>query len=176
MEKQRRIILFLIKFFATYFMLFALYSTYLRYSQKKDMVFVCSPATTLVAKHTVGVLNVLGYNATHQQNDSEMSVKLILNGRYTAKIIEGCNSISVIILFLSFILAFSGSLKITLIYSILGSALIYCVNLIRIAFLSMMLYKFPDLQELLHGLVFPAMIYGVTFLLWVLWVQKFSKY
>ena len=117
-----------------------------------------------------------GFNVIHQQNTNELSVKLILNGQYIAKIIEGCNSVSVIILFLSFIFAFSGSFRITFIYSFQGSTLIYGVNIIRIAFLSVMLYKFPSQQEFLHDIIFPTIIYGLVFLLWVLWVQKFSKY
>ena len=70
----------------------------------------------------------------------------------------------------------SGSFRITFIYSFLGSTLIYGVNIIRIAFLSVMLYKFPSQQEFLHDIIFTTIIYGLVFLLWVLWVQKFSKY
>ena len=176
MRKQRSIVLFLVKFFAAYFILFTVYSLYLHQTQKKDELYSCSPITTLVAKQTADVLNMTGFNVIHQQNTNELSVKLILNGQYIAKIIEGCNSVSVIILFLSFIFAFSGSFRITFIYSVLGSTLIYGVNIIRIAFLSVMLYKFPSQQEFLHDIIFPAIIYGLVFLLWVLWVQKFSKY
>jgi len=37
------------------------------------------------------------------------------------------------------------------------------------------LYEFPDHQRFLHQLLFPAIIYGLVLVLWVLWVQKFSK-
>jgi exosortase family protein XrtF len=156
--------------------LFVIYSFYLQNTQQKDDVFVCSPITTVVAEQTEEVLTLFGFNAAHIQHDEEMSVKLILNGQYTARVIEGCNSISIIILFLSFIVAFAGSYKATIIFGILGSALIYGINILRIAFLTIMLNKYPNQQELLHNLVFPAIIYGATFFLWVIWVQKFSKY
>ena len=175
MKRQRSIVLFLVKFFATYFLLFVFYSFYLQNTQKKGDVFACSPITTVVAEQTEEVLTFFGYNAAHIQHEDEMSVKLILNGQYTARVIEGCNSLSIIILFLSFIIAFAGPLKATVIYGILGSAFIYGVNILRIAFLTVMLRKYPQEQELLHNLVFPAIIYGTTFLLWVIWVQKFSK-
>ena len=176
MKRQRNIVLFLVKFFATYFILFVLYSFYLQNTQKKGEVFVCSPLTTVVAEQTEGVLTFFGFDAAHMQHDSEMSVKLILNGQYTARVIEGCNSFSIIILFLSFIVAFSGSFKATVLFGVFGSLVIYGINLFRIAFLTIMLYKYPNQQELLHNLVFPAIIYGSTFLLWVIWVRKFSKY
>ena len=176
MKKQRKIVLFLVKFFATYFMLFVFYSFYLQKTQQKNTIFVCSPITATVAKQTETVLNWLGYKANHVQHDKEMSVKLLVNGNYTARVIEGCNSISIIILFLAFIIAFPGSFKATILFGFIGSALIYGINILRIAFLTLMLYKYPDEKVLLHNIVFPAIIYGFTFLLWVLWVHKFSNY
>ncbi len=176
MKKQRNIVLFIVKFFATYFILFAIYSLYLQRTQSKEVLFSCSPITTLVAEQTEAVLTVFGYDAVHMQHEEEMSVKLLLNGNYTARVIEGCNSISVIILFLSFIVAFSGSLKATILFGIFGGVFIYIINVLRIAFLAVMLYQYPAEQELLHNIIFPAIIYGTIFLLWVLWVHKFSNY
>lgn len=175
MKIQRNIVLFLAKFFATYILLFVLYSVYLQNTQEKGDVFSCSPITTTVAKQTSSVLNFVGYDTQFEQHDREMSVKLMLNGYYTSRVIEGCNSISIIILFLSFIIAFPGTIKATIWYSIFGIVVIYAINVLRIAFLTVMLYKYPKEQVLLHNIVFPAIIYGTTFLLWVLWVQKFSK-
>ena len=176
MKRQRNIVLFLVKFFATYFILFVIYSLYLQNTQERGDVFSCSPITTVVAEQTESVLTFLGYDAAHMQHEEEMSVKLLLNGHYTARVIEGCNSFSIIILFLSFIIAFPGRIKATIIYGLLGSLFIYGINILRIAFLTLMLYKYPDQQEFLHNLLFPAIIYGATFLLWVIWVQKFSNY
>lgn len=174
--KQRKVILFLIKFFASYFILFVFYSIYLQKTQKKGDVFVCSPVTTKVAEQTEDVLSFLGYNVANMQHEEEMSVKLIVDGQYTARVIEGCNSISIIILFIAFIVAFPGTLKATILYALAGSILIYIINILRIAFLTIMLHKYPDNQILLHNVIFPLIIYGFTFFLWVLWVHKFSNY
>ena len=43
MKKQRSIVLFLVKFFAAYFILFTVYSLYLHHTQKKDELYSCSP-------------------------------------------------------------------------------------------------------------------------------------
>ncbi len=176
MKKQRSIVLFLVKFFATYFVLFVVYSYYLQKNQQKEDAFSCDPITTKVAEQTESVLSFFGYNVAHVQHEDEMSVKILVNGHYTARVIEGCNAISIIILFLSFVIAFPGSIRATILFGIAGSIVIYGVNILRIAFLTIMLYKYPDQQEFLHNLVFPAIIYGMTFLLWVLWVHKFSNY
>ncbi len=96
--------------------------------------------------------------------------------KIVARIIEGCNAISVIILFIAFVIAFSGKLKTTLLFILSGSLLIYILNVIRIVILSVLMYHFPEQEHILHGVVFPLIIYGAVFILWVIWVNKFSKY
>lgn len=176
MNKYKSSTLFLVKFFITYFLLFAIYATYLNKYQVKDSGFQCAPITTIVADQTVSILNFFGYNVVSMQHNKEMSVKLLVNNHYIARVIEGCNSISIIILFVAFIVAFSGPIKSTIIYAFAGSLIIYLINILRIAFLTIMLYKYPNQQMVLHNLLFPAIIYGTTFLLWVIWVQKFSHH
>lgn len=175
LKKNKTIIIFLAKFFATYFIFFGIYSFYLNKTQQKLDIFSCSPVTTIVASHVQNMAYVIGYDAQIEQNENELSMKFILNGKYVSRIIEGCNSISIIILFLSFIIAFSGSIKATFLFGLFGSFAIYLVNLFRIIALSVLYYKFPEYQEILHSLVFPAIIYGLTFILWVTWVKYFSN-
>lgn len=175
MKKNRLIIIFLIKFFTTYFLLFGLYSFYLKKSQNKD-TFKTASITTLVADQSVAILRFFNFDVHKKQHEEELSIKLIIEGNYTARVIEGCNSVSIIILFVAFVIAFSATFKATALYILLGSFLIYTINLLRIAFLTVMIHKYPAYQEFLHGIVFPAIIYGITFLLWVIWVNKFSKF
>lgn len=118
---------------------------------------------------------MLGYDAEIEQHTKELSIKFILNGVYVSRIVEGCTSVSVIILFLSFIIAFSGSLKNTLLFGLFGSILIYIVNILRIIALSVLYHKFPEYQRILHDLLFPAIIYGLTFILWITWVKFYSN-
>ena len=156
-------------------MLVTLYDAYLKNSQQKINGFKTASITTKVAEHTVGFLEFLGYHADYLQHEKELSVKLLIENQYTARVIEGCNSVSLIILFFSFIVAFSGTLKVTVLFAFLGSLIIYIVNILRIAFLTIMIYKYPKYQEFLHNIIFPIIIYGTIFLLWVFWVNRFSK-
>lgn len=174
MKKQSKVVLFLIKFFAGYFLLFVIYSFYLQQSQVKNESFQCDGLTVKVAHQTKAIISTLGYDIETAQHPSELSMKLILNKVYVARVIEGCNSFSVIALFLAFIVAFQGSLKNTILFGVLGSLIIYFTNIARIAVLTILLYEFPKAQTFLHNLVFPAIIYGMTFLLWLIWVQKLS--
>ena len=175
LQKNRTIIIFLVKFFAAYFILSGVYSIYLKQTQEKVNFFSCSPITKTVANHVQQTANILGYDAYVEQNSNELSMKLILNDKYVSRIIEGCSSISIIILFLSFIIAFSGGLKATILFGLFGSVLIYIVNVLRIIALGVLYYKFPKYQDILHDLLFPAVIYGLTFVLWITWVKFYSN-
>ncbi len=174
MKKKKTIIKFLVKFFVAYFVLLGIYSIYLKQTQQKSPVFSCSPITQTVAKHTEKVANFLGYPTVVQQSPDELSMLFFVGDIYAIPIVEGCNSVSIIILFLSFIIAFSGSLKATIIFGLVGTFIIYVINILRILALSKLLYMYPEYQGVLHDLFFPAIIYGTVFILWVIWVNKFS--
>ena len=174
MKNRKIIINFLIRFFVTYFLLLGAYSIYLKSTQQKGDVFSCDPLTKEVAYQTKKLGDVLGYNTYTGQHESELRMKFFVGDVYASNIVEGCNSVSIIILFLTFIIAFTGSLKATIIFGIVGSIIIYVVNLFRILILSLLMYKYPEYQYLLHSLLFPGIIYGTTFILWIIWVNKFS--
>ena len=131
--------------------------------------------THLVSIQSEVLLNSFGYNVQVLPHPNEPSMKVILNGKFLARIIEGCNGVSVIILFLSFIVAFSGKFKTTFFYIFSGSVLIYAVNLIRIVLLTIGMYHYPEYEYVLHTVIFPGIIYGLIFLLWIFWVNRFSK-
>ena len=131
--------------------------------------------TNSVAKQTEIILNSIGYTSEIVPHPDEPSMKLIVRDKYLARVIEGCNSVSIIILFISFVIAFSGKRKTTLLFLLAGAIAIYLANLFRIVILSIGLYHYPWRSEILHSVVFPAIIYGMVFLLWMLWVNKFSN-
>ncbi len=130
--------------------------------------------STNVANLTNNLLHFFKQDSYLVQHEFEPSIKIIYNNKYVSRVIEGCNAISVIILFAAFIFAFSIKLKRTIIYILLGSILIYLLNIIRIALLTYSLYYYPQYQEILHGTIFPLFIYGVVFVLWIAWVTTFS--
>lgn len=170
----KRFLLFLGKFFLTYLLLTYLYESYL--GQFNSEKFEIDSFTQVVAKQAKDVLLVFGQHVSIVLNPNESAINFVFNKKYIVRIIEGCNGLSVIILFISFIIAFSGNLKTTFLYIIGGSILIHVFNVLRISLLCFLIYNFPECQTLLHSVVFPLFIYGVVFLLWIIWVNKFSLY
>ncbi|NLP57332.1 exosortase family protein XrtF [Lutibacter sp. B1] len=175
MRNNKTVVIFLIKFFGTYALLFLLYSFYLNKTQRTTGMFECAPITTTVAEQSNYLLNLLGYDSEIEQHEEELSVKLILNSYFIARVVEGCNSISIIILFIAFIIAFASSFKTTFLYILFGSLIIYFFNILRIAVIAIALYEYPQYQNVLHEIVFPVLIYGITFLLWFIWIKRFAK-
>lgn len=165
-------LLFLASFFLSYVVLTFLYQQYLNSFEENNVDGV----TRLVSENTEQLLRLFDGGSSIIESDSRPYVKLFFNQKYVARIVEGCNAISVIILFISFVIAFSGKLKTTLFFIFGGSLLIYVLNVMRIAALSALIFYFPKQEPFLHGVLFPLYIYGVVFMLWIIWVRKFSRY
>lgn len=168
--KYKGVVRFVLLFLGTYLLLSFGYSIYLKASEggfyHPDFV------THLVAKQSTSILLGFGIDAEIVAHKTKPQMVLKINKKYLASIIEGCNSISVIILFVAFIVAFAEKIKKTLLFILAGAVLIYGVNIIRIVILSIALSKYPEHEKILHGVVFPAIIYGMVFLLWMIWVRN----
>jgi len=171
-QKYRSVLKFILVFLLVYGILTIAYKFYLDFS--KGGAYYPDYLTLTVAQQSKALLDAVGYDTVVEPHPNEASLKLIVRGKFVARVVEGCNAISVIILFVSFIVAFSGRPKTTFFYSLAGSVLLYSVNLVRIAILSIGLFHYPWRKETLHKVIFPLLIYGMVFLLWMVWVKRFS--
>jgi exosortase family protein XrtF len=162
------------KFFLSYLLLTVVYQSYLdQFDTQKAEV---DGLTEIVANQTEVILSLIDDQSYTMPHLKEPSVKLFYKNKYISRIIEGCNGISVIILFIAFVIAFSGKFKNTLLFIVIGSVIIHILNVLRIALLSIALYSYPEYEHFLHGVLFPLVIYSVVFILWVIWVNNYSSY
>ena len=167
-------LLFLVKFIFSYLVLTFSYQYYLnQFDIKNNEV---DGFTKLVTTQVEQVLLFFNCDAHIELHHAEPSYKFFYNGKFVSRIIEGCNALSVIILFISFIIAFSGKLKNTIYFIISGSIIIHILNISRIALLMVAFYNFPEANFILHDILFPLVIYGAVFILWIIWVNKYSFY
>lgn len=173
--KYKKVWLFLAKFFGTYLLLTLIYQAYLASFNNREFPHHIDTITVKVAQQAVQLGNILHLPTQTFANKREASMAFYYQDQYVSRIVEGCNAVSVMILFLSFIIAFSGTLLDTLSFGGLGIILIYSTNLVRILVINWAIYQFPNAAELLHQMVFPLIIYGFTFLLWVVWVKRIEN-
>jgi len=165
-------LIFIGTFFSVYIILTLIYKVYLNSYSLNDVDGI----TAFVAGNVQQLM--LSFNADIDiiKSFSSSCFEVWYNNKYTIRIIEGCNAVSIFILFTSFVIAFSGKLKTTLLFIFFGILFIYVLNIIRIALLTVLLFNYPEKEHFLHGVLFPLVIYGLVFVLWIIWVNKFSKY
>lgn len=172
LKTNRPFFLFLLKFTVSYLLLSGIYWLYLEQfdtaNNEPDSM------THLVAQQARDLILVSGGDSAITLHPNDPSYRFFINGKSVARIIEGCNAISVMILFVSFIVAFSGTLKRTLLFITAGMIIIHILNVTRISLLCLGFYHYPNYKDITHDIIFPLFIYGVVFLLWVIWVTKLS--
>jgi exosortase family protein XrtF len=169
-HQYKTVIHFLLRFFGIYGGLSILYFYYLKTFESR-----IDPVTVWVGKLSKQTIELFGYESRVLSEPGIPNLQLYINESYVARIIEGCNAASILILFAAFIVAFSGKITSLIWFLVIGILSISVINILRIAILAIALYKFPQHGEWLHQLVFPAIIYGFTIVLWLIWVIKFSK-
>lgn len=164
---------FILTFLGSYFLFSLVYNFYLELSQTSQ--YYPDFFTHLVAAQSETLIEAFGYSSKILPHQNEPSMKLYIDNNLLARVVEGCNSLSIIILFISFILSFFARIKTTLLFILAGAAIIYAMNIIRIAILTIGIYEYPKYAEFLHSIIFPLIIYGTVFLLWIVWVRLYSN-
>ncbi len=161
--------LFLGKFLAIYFVCSIIYGIYVEsFGNQADAI------TWWVSDQTVSILYSLGYDAGTRPVESYPKVALLNGSNTVVNLFEGCNGINIMILFMAFVVAFSGKFKDMLWFIPAGFLFIHLANLGRIVLLYWVAETKPDYMYFTHKYLFTASIYGAIFFLWVVWVAKFS--
>jgi len=99
----------------------------------------------------------------------------IINYNKTKKILgiyQACDGLELIILYCGFIFCFSGNWKRKIVFIILGSLGLFCINIIRSGILGVISLEYPIHFEFAHKYFFNLVVYGFTFLLWMLYITK----
>lgn len=173
-QTNKAVIKFLVVFFGSYLVLALLYQGFLKYNPFEN--YYPDIITEAVAYQSYYFIDLLGYETSIFKDPNSPAMLVAINNTAVSRVIEGCNSISVIILFVSFIIAFSRGLKSTLIFLLLGSLCIYVLNVVRVSLLTLGLYFYKEYSSFMHDILFPLFIYGVVFLLWIYWIRNFKKH
>ena len=102
LQEYKPFLLFLAKFFGTYGLLTAVYELYLQ-QYTGDLVFQVDGFTALVSEQVQSLLQFFGYSANLIAQTTEAGMRLLVEQKPIARIVEGCNAMSVLILFVAFV-------------------------------------------------------------------------
>jgi len=175
-------IFFLLKFFLVYFGLSIMYGLFIS-GYDTSSPPKTDPITRFVTFNCTNTASIFGYSTSVVKNDhlnhssdGEQTYDSIwLNNIYAVSVEEGCNGINIMILFMSFVIAFGGKLLNTLIFIPTGILFIHLSNIGRLMLLSLINVEWGGRAfHFFHKYGFTAIIYLSVLLLWYLWVSRFS--
>lgn len=119
---------------------------------------------------TQGFLDLIGYDSiVYLQKKT-----IIMEGTNGVFLEKGCLGRNLFGLFTGFILVYPGIIKSKLWYIPLGIVVIYILNILRIAGLSLVLLYYPEYIDINHHIVFTYTVYAFIFIMWVIWVKKYG--
>lgn len=159
----------LLRFVIIYIVFVLLYQFYLN-NYENDVV---DPFTRWVARQVAFLQDVFGFPTVLVDSLKLHSVLFQTGGKFTTRMVEGCNVISVAILFSAFIFAFYKGAK-TFLFVLAGLVILHILNVSRIALLNIIYIQYPQYEKIGHDYLFPAIIYGGVIILWLVWIQFFA--
>lgn len=87
---------------------------------------------------------------------------------------DPCDGISLFALFSIFIIAYPGKWLHKIWFIPLGITIIHFLNILRICILCIVIIKHPGWLEFNHTYLFQIFMYAIVFLLWYIWIKRFS--
>lgn len=169
-KEFRPTIFFLIRFLAVYLSGSVLYGFYVTgYDPTPD------PVTHFVTVQTAWVLDALGTECVANDNPAKATVWLMQGGRVVVSVYEGCNGINVMVIFVSFLIAFGPWKRQLMIFILVGILVIHLANLVRIGVLFQVAIKLPAYFYFSHKYLFTASLYVLVLLMWMIWLQYFAQ-
>lgn len=100
---------------------------------------------------------------------------IYLNNKKVVGIADGCNGLELYVLYVGFLIAFSGSFKKVMQYAILGTLIIFVLNTFRSYAITLLNIYGSSLTEVAHHYFFKLLIYGIMFLLWMRFTKTTEK-
>lgn len=158
------------RFLGIYLGLFFLYQAYLGHYSASGL----DPVSRWVAAQVNALTNIFGYDAYTQHFPKWQTEYFYVNGTAATRMVEGCNAISVMILFTAFVLAFYKGWR-TWLFVLGGLGLIHVANILRIAGINIVFTHDAALGDRLHNYIFPAILYALVVLLWIIWMRIITK-
>lgn len=161
------IFIILLRFVLIYIGLVFVYQLYLNSQVGLDFI------SKWIGGQVCYVQEMVGYRSSMQEFPNHKTAHFILDGIAPSRMVEGCNAISVMILFVAFVFAFYRGVK-TFTFVAVGIVVIHISNVLRIAGINILYIYDKDYFKIGHDYFFPAIIYGTVVLLWLIWIKFFA--
>ncbi len=159
----------LLRFIIIYLVLLFAYQFFLNTFQKDGL----DPFSRIIAEQVRHFQNSIGFPTQLYNDVKNEQVWFYVKDKYVTRMVEGCNAVSVMILFVAFVFAFYKGKK-TFVFVIIGLILLYIMNVLRIVGLNIVVLNHKEYSKISHDYIFPAVIYGTVVALWLIWIKFFA--
>lgn len=159
----------LLRFIIIYVVMLLAYQYYLNHFQLQGL----DPFSRTIAEQVKSIQNAIGYPTQLYDDVKGEQVYFRVRNEYPTRMVEGCNAVSVMILFVAFVFAFYKGKK-TFLFVPAGLLLLYAMNVLRIAGLNIVVMEYKAYSKIAHDYLFPAVIYGTVVVLWLIWIKFFA--
>jgi len=167
--KQNAFIRFIAIAGILYLVLYIIYQFIVKRYTYYDQAFIGT-----IIKSSDYVLRLVGYKTFLVLQDRDFQV-IGIDGSNGVWVGSNCNAITLFSLFSVFIIAYPGYQKAKLWYIPLGIISIHILNILRVVALALIAKYAPDYLNFNHTYTFTFLIYSFIFLLWMIWINKFSN-
>lgn len=169
-KAYRPALYFLLVFIGLYLLFNTLYGFYI------EMYYPMADPLTITISRQVSVLLSWFYEDISFEVLPDLAYSTLRHkGIEVINVFEGCNGLNVMIVYLSFLFAFSGKLKSTLYFLWIGITVLYLINLLRVMLLFQVSLHFPQQLYFFHKYFFTGMLYLFVFALWYAWVKRVKR-
>lgn len=159
----------LLRFIIIYLVLLFAYQFYLNTFKEQGL----DPFSRMIANQVMLIQNKLNIPSALYDDVPRQQMYFHVRTGFATRMVEGCNAISVMILFVSFIFAFYKGAK-TFAFAGVSLLILYVMNIVRIVGLNIVSTDYKQYSKMTHDYVFPAVIYGSVVLLWLTWIKFFA--
>jgi exosortase family protein XrtF len=166
------VIRFIVYAVSLYLIWFGLYEFILKPNGKLDHLL-----TENISIVTCYLLNLSDYNSYYTIGNKLGETYIFFEDQIlpTVRIGASCNGLEMLMIFCIFVICYPGRVLNKILFLFAGVFIIHTLNIIRNYFLTILTITQSPYFELFHRYIFILLIYGVIFLLWMLWARVVSK-
>ena len=164
---NRRLFRFLLVAAAMYLAWFFGYEQWLAHDGRLDAA-LCTHITAA----GVGLLRLLGFPAALAPAHANL---MLMSGQPAVVVGPPCNGLVLYVLFAGFVLAFPGPWRRKAWYIPAGIALIWGLNVLRVAALALNHHYAHGSVDFNHHYTFTFVVYACIFGLWMLWARRLAS-
>lgn len=171
MKLSRPVLKFLFIITIAYGCWFIVYEFYLKPDGSVDHM-----TTEYVSIGICRLLHLNGYEAHYTIALKPGETYIYLNHELLPQVRIGssCNGLELLVLFALFILCYPGNFFFKILYMSGGIIVVHTLNILRNYWLTLLSFHHSVYFNFYHRYLFIFIIYGLIFILWILWANYFS--